>query len=390
MTTFTYTPDFPAEDRSRPRVRSYEADGFALRAEDGINLLTDKWPLTFSARNSTERTNLLSFFATQNGKLPFTWTTPFNETGQFVCTAWDLTLDSCNLTTISALFELVYVPGATNIPVTNVPTSAFTWLPDFTTSRSLDTKTRRLEFGEGYSQSVTIGIHAETEKWSLTLNNLTNARRDDIRAFLRGAARVASFAWQNPLGENGEYICEEWTTTYTKFNNSSIRAEFTRIYGTLAVTFNAYASGFSEVISYELAGGTAYASAPGFTVSVELEFTTSGTASTAAPGFNESVNAEFTGGVAYAPGGGPPSPGAGASGSFWSDWAYYDPDIFLYIQEEVADTGSTTSFWSHWKHYDTEIFLYEEGTPTAAETPAYWNRWQSWTEDPPLLFEESS
>ena len=94
--------------------------------------------------------------------------------------------------------------------------------------------------------------------------------------------------------------------------------------------------------------------------------------------------------VSFSLGGGSPPPSTGDEASFWSDWAYYDPDIFLYIEEATADTGSTTSFWSHWKHYDTEIFLYEEGTPTAAETPVYWNRWQSWTEDPPLLFEESS
>jgi phage-related protein len=358
MTTFTYTPDFPAEERSQPRIRGYEANGFTLRVEDGINLLTDKWPLTFSARNSTDRTNLLSFFATQNGTTPFTWVTPFNETAQFICTTWDLTLDSCHLTTISAEFQLVYVPGQTNIAVSNVPSTAFTWIPDFTTSRNLDSKARRSEYGDGYGQSVTFGINAETEKWSLVLNNLTNSQRDAIRAFLRGAARTPSFEWQNPLGETGDYICDAWTTTFNKFNNSSIRADFTRVYGTFLVSFAGYAPGFNAIISYDFAGGFAYPSAPGINATIEADFT-AGIASAPAPGISVIIDADFTGGVGYTDTPSPPPTGADSSASFWSDWAYYDPDIFLYAQ-------------------------------AAAETPVYWNRWQSWTEDPPLLFEESS
>jgi hypothetical protein len=51
-------------------------------------------------------------------------------------------------------------------------------------------------------------------------------------------------------------------------------------------------------------------------------------------------------------------------------------------------TADEASFWSDWAFTSSDIFLYEQGTAT--ESPVYWNRWQSWTEDPPLLFEESS
>jgi hypothetical protein len=155
---------------------------------------------------------------------------------------------------------------------------------------------------------------------------------------LRGAARTPSFEWQNPLGDAGDYICDAWTTTFNKFNNSSIRADFTRVYGTFLVSFAGYAPGFSEVISYEFVGGTASIVAPGLTAVIE---------------------AALSGGAAFAETPAPPSTGSDSSTSFWSDWAYYDPDIFLYTQ-------------------------------AAVETPVYWNRWQSWIEDPPLLFEESS
>lgn len=382
MTTFTYTPDFPAEERSQPRIRGYEANGFTLRVEDGINLLTDKWPLTFSARNSTDRTNLLSFFAAQNGATPFTWVTPFNETAQFICPTWDLTLDSCHLTTISAEFQLVYVPGQTNIPITNVPATAFTWLPDFTTSRNLDSKSRRSEYGDGYGQSVTFGINAAAEKWSLVLNNLTNTQRDAIRAFLRGAARTPSFEWQNPLGDTGDYICDAWTTTFNKFNNSSIRAEFTRVYGTFLASFAAYAKGSSHSITITYTPGAAiYAGyAPGSTLQVSLAFAP-GTASSAA--FATGIDIQLS--VSLIPGAATP-PG-------------YAPGAYLQIPVTLtpgaatvggggAPTADGAAYWSDWAYYDPDIFLYAEGAN--AETPVYWNRWQSWTEDPPLLFEESS
>lgn len=355
MTTFTNTPDFSAEERSKPRIRSYDVNGFALRTEDGINLLTDTWALRFSARDSTERANLLSFFSTQNGKTPFTWTTPFNETAQFICTAWDLTLDSCALSTVSTVFELVYVPGQTNIPITSVPSTAFTWLPDFTTSRNLETKARKLEFGEGYSQSVTIGINADAETWSLVFQNLTNAQRDSIRTFLRGAARVPSFTWQNPLGENGEYVCEAWTTTYVGYNNNSIRADFTRAYGTLAVAFNAYASGFSEVISYDLVAGTAYPYVLGFNSSIEVEFTVVGSAFTAAPGISVVVTAAFDAGSATGGSGGVPE--VADSSAFWQYWKYNEADerILLYEDEPAADGAA---YWSDWRPFDDEFFFY--------------------------------
>jgi hypothetical protein len=78
-----------------------------------------------------------------------------------------------------------------------------------------------------------------------------------------------------------------------------------------------------------------------------------------AVGLDESITLSLAGGTATGGSGGGP---ATDEASFWSDWAYYDPDIFLYA-EETAVTGTT---------------------------PVYWNRWQSWTEDPPLLFEEST
>ena len=52
-------------------------------------------------------------------------------------------------------------------------------------------------------------------------------------------------------------------------------------------------------------------------------------------------------------------------------------------------TTDEASFWSDWAPLSSDIFLYEEGT-AASESPEYWNRWQSWTEDRPLLFEEST
>jgi hypothetical protein len=94
--------------------------------------------------------------------------------------------------------------------------------------------------------------------------------------------------------------------------------------------------------------------------------------------------------VSFSYSGGSSPPGTTDEASFWSDWASMSSDIFLY--EEGTAASEVPAYWNDWAFMSSDIFLYEdeeEGT-AASEVPEYWNRWQSWTEDRPLLFEEST
>lgn len=227
---FTYVPDFPVEERSQPRIREASAGGYSQRSPDGIQLLRDVWPLTFSARSDADRDAILNYFETRSGADTFEWTTPFGETAQFVCSDWDTTLDYCGLSTVTAAFELTYVPGQTNLADAAAPSTAFTWIPEFSAQQTYKSETKVVTFGDGYAHRLRYGLHPQKETWALTFNNRTNTERDAIRAYLRGAARLSSFTWQDPLGTTAQYVCRDWTIRYNRFNDNSINASFERVF----------------------------------------------------------------------------------------------------------------------------------------------------------------
>lgn len=228
--TFTTTPDFPVEERSTPRFRRVDLGNYTQQRPDGINLYTDTWPLRFSAKSDADRSTILSYLEARNGVTPFQWTTPFGETAQFICSEWETSLDYCGLSTVSATFTNIYVPGASNLPTVSAPVTAFTWIPEFSASRKYNARPKVMQFGDGYAHNLRFGLNPQEDSWSLTFDNRTNAERDAIRAYLRGTANTSFFTWQTPLGLTAQFTCQEWSTRYTAYNNNSISATFTRVF----------------------------------------------------------------------------------------------------------------------------------------------------------------
>ena len=231
MPTFTYLPSFPLSESSEPRASRTEFPSYEQRTTFGLNPMQDTWDLSFTARTATERNNIYAFLEARRGAEPFEWTTPFGETGSFVCTAWDTSLDSCLLSTLTAKFELQYVPGGPNLTLPAAPSITFSYIPDYTASKSYETQSRATNFGEGYRQRITFGLRPQKEEWRLAFNNRTNTERDLIRNYLRGAKAVTAFPWTDPISaEPIEVVCDKWSTQYTSFNNSTIQATFRRVF----------------------------------------------------------------------------------------------------------------------------------------------------------------
>ena len=231
MAVFTYTPDFPISESSNPRAARTAFPSYEQRATFGINPLQDTWDLSFSARSASNRNDIYAFLEARRGAEPFEWTTPFNETGSFVCTSWETSLDSCFLNTITAKFELQYVPGGPNLTLPAAPSTAFSYIPDYAATKSYETQSRATEFGEGYRQRIVFGLQPQKEEWSLAFNNRTNSERDLIRNYLRGAKAVTAFAWTDPISAQPiKVVCDEWSTQYSNFNNSAIQATFRRVF----------------------------------------------------------------------------------------------------------------------------------------------------------------
>lgn len=229
MATFTYTPDRPATENSAPRVDVALLGGYEQRNILGINPFRDSWDLNFSARSVADAEAILNFFSARNGIEAFEWTTPFGETGQFVASDWGASLDSCNLRTISAKFDLTYLPNQTNVVTPSPSGVTFTWVPDFIANFERKSNIKQALFGDGYSQRIAFGVNQQDESWSLEFKNRTNTERDEIRGFLRGARGQSAFSWTDPITSSvNKFICNEWSTTFNNYNNNTITATFQR------------------------------------------------------------------------------------------------------------------------------------------------------------------
>lgn len=230
MPTFTYVPDYPVTEATTLRLRTATYGSYEERLAYGLFTIVDTWSLKFGSRNATDHANILSFLESAAGSTPFTWTTPFGETAQFLCSDWQSTLDSCALSTVSASFVLANTAAGPNIVAPAAPTGAFTYVPDFGASQKYDTKVRSTEFGDGYKQTATFGLYPQDIEWPLTFANRTNAERDAIRTYLRGARGQTAFTWTTPYGVTGKFVCTEWRTDYAGYNNNTINATLRRVF----------------------------------------------------------------------------------------------------------------------------------------------------------------
>tara|TARA_R100000458_G_scaffold32596_1_gene29983 strand:+ start:313 stop:648 length:336 start_codon:yes stop_codon:yes gene_type:complete len=111
MATFSYTPSFPATERSNPRITTVSfGDGYEQRLAYGENRDPKDWNLVFSNRTNTERDNITAFLEARGGVESFDWTDPLGATGKYKCSDWSVDMSSFNKNTVRANFMQVFEP----------------------------------------------------------------------------------------------------------------------------------------------------------------------------------------------------------------------------------------------------------------------------------------
>lgn len=107
-TTFTWVPDFGAQQTSRPKVRSIAfGDGYEQRLTFGLNTDLKTWSLRFEYRSTAEKQQIVGFLESRQGSQNFNWLTPDDTVGSFVCQEWEAEIAYANLWTINAVFREV-------------------------------------------------------------------------------------------------------------------------------------------------------------------------------------------------------------------------------------------------------------------------------------------
>lgn len=88
-------------------------------------------------------------------------------------------------------------------------TDVFAWVPLVGPSGTTTMRTRKAQFGDGYSQAVQDGINNASDAWPLAFIGGA-AKITPIRDFLRTHGGASSFYWTPPLGTQGLYRCESY------------------------------------------------------------------------------------------------------------------------------------------------------------------------------------
>ena len=108
--------------------------------------------------------------------------------------------------------------------------STFIIEPSYSANQSQSPRVRVAQFGDGYSQRVGDGINLLARQWSLVFNG-NAAEMDAVEAFLETESGITSFDWQPPTGSAGKFACMAWNRSIAGFNNESVTATFTEVFG---------------------------------------------------------------------------------------------------------------------------------------------------------------
>ncbi len=87
-------------------------------------------------------------------------------------------------------------------------TDTFTWRVHASASGGGDFMVAEAALGDGYKQSVGLGLNPDVQKWSVTLSGF-KADVEPVMAFIRTHAG-SPFYWKPPLGVVGLFRCKTY------------------------------------------------------------------------------------------------------------------------------------------------------------------------------------
>ncbi|ORM66128.1 phage tail protein [Pantoea rwandensis] len=88
----------------------------------------------------------------------------------------------------------------------------FTWCPRINAEADIKFNTRKVQFGDGYTQVAGNGLNTRSQEWSLSFTG-TEAYIKAIKDFLDAHEGTKAFQWQPPLEDIGLFRCDTYKTT---------------------------------------------------------------------------------------------------------------------------------------------------------------------------------
>lgn len=107
----------------------------------------------------------------------------------------------------------------------------FTFTPSKNVSKTVKTRTREANFGDGYSQRVPDGINNILREWRLTFENRSIDTANQIIGFLESKNGSESFSWTPPNSPvTYKVVCMEWSELDTSHISKTINATFKQVF----------------------------------------------------------------------------------------------------------------------------------------------------------------
>lgn len=102
----------------------------------------------------------------------------------------------------------------------------FTWVPSHGTQVKRRPRVLKAQFGDGYAQRVGDGINNSPQKWDIRFEDISKADALAIDNYLAGKGGVTKFSWTTPDGVTANFVCEEWSRTFSQENGHQVTATF--------------------------------------------------------------------------------------------------------------------------------------------------------------------
>ena len=102
--------------------------------------------------------------------------------------------------------------------------------PLFGASKSSAPTVRNVQFGDGYSQRLVMGLNQDPKQWTLEWN-VSEEDSDEIETFLEARGGAESFDWTPPdSNTSNKWICNEWQKSIDQPFRAVIRATFQQVF----------------------------------------------------------------------------------------------------------------------------------------------------------------
>lgn len=114
--------------------------------------------------------------------------------------------------------------GSITLPLTAGPTYG-------PTSKTVGTRVRKTDFGDGYGQRVEDGINTVRAQWNVGWSSLTEAEKTAVDVFLAERKGTKYFLW-TPPGEGSplKWICSSWQIDPLDPGAYSFSAQFVQVF----------------------------------------------------------------------------------------------------------------------------------------------------------------